>query len=25
LGVAHQVGDFLLLSIMTFTLHRFRK
>jgi cytochrome c oxidase assembly protein subunit 15 len=25
LGVAHQVGAFLLLSIMTFTLHRFSK
>jgi len=25
LGVAHQVGAFVLLSIMTFTLHRFSK
>ena len=25
LGVAHQVGAFLLLSAMTFTLHRFSK
>ena len=25
LGVAHQVGAFFLLSIMTFTLHRFSK
>ena len=25
LGVAHQVGAFILLSIMTFTLHRFSK